>query len=79
MEAYYKSKIDEYEILLQDQTENIHRLTARRNDANARVRRLREELYRLSEPGSYVGEVVKVMSKENVLVKMQSEVSTLVA
>jgi 26S proteasome regulatory subunit T6 len=73
MEAYYKSKIDEYEILLQDQTENIHRLTARRNDANARVRRLREELYRLSEPGSYVGEVIKVMSKENVLVKMQSE------
>lgn len=73
MDAYYKSKIDEYEILLQDQTENIHRLTARRNDANAKVRRLREELYRLSEPGSYVGEVIKVMSKENVLVKMQSE------
>eukprot|EP00457_Paulinella_chromatophora_P007253 gb/GEZN01007275.1/.p1 GENE.gb/GEZN01007275.1/~~gb/GEZN01007275.1/.p1 ORF type:complete len:388 (+),score=48.35 gb/GEZN01007275.1/:71-1234(+) len=73
MEAYYKSKIDSLEILLQDKTENVHRLTARRNDINAKVRRLREELHRLQEPGSYVGEVIKVMSKENVLVKLQPE------
>ena len=30
---------------------------------------LREELQQLHEPGSYVGEVVKVMSKTKVLVK----------
>jgi 26S proteasome regulatory subunit T6 len=33
------------------------------------VRALREELQLLHEPGSYVGEVVKVMSKTKVLVK----------
>ena len=36
------------------------------------VRRLREELTLLQEPGSYVGEVVKVMGKNKVLVKVGS-------
>ena len=34
------------------------------------VRMLREELQLLQEPGSYVGEVVKVMGKNMVLVKV---------
>jgi ATP-dependent 26S proteasome regulatory subunit len=34
------------------------------------VRLLREELYHLQEPGSYVGEVVKAMGKTKVLVKV---------
>ena len=34
---------------------------------------LREELQLLQEPGSYVGEVVKVMGKDKVLVKVQPE------
>lgn len=33
---------------------------------------LREELQLLQEPGSYVGEVVKVMGKNKVLVKVLS-------
>ena len=37
------------------------------------VRLLREELQLLMEPGSYVGEVVKVMGKTKVLVKVQPE------
>jgi hypothetical protein len=37
------------------------------------VRLLREELQLLQEPGSYVGEVVKVMGKTKVLVKVQPE------
>ncbi|KAG5339424.1 26S protease regulatory subunit 8 [Termitomyces sp. Mn162] len=37
------------------------------------VRLLREELQLLHEPGSYVGEVVKVMGKNKVLVKVQPE------
>jgi 26S proteasome regulatory subunit T6 len=37
------------------------------------VRLLREELQLLQEPGSYVGEVVKVMGKKKVLVKVQPE------
>ena len=39
----------------------------------APVRLLREELQLLHEPGSYVGEVVKVMGKTKVLVKVQPE------
>jgi 26S proteasome regulatory subunit T6 len=34
------------------------------------VRRLREELQLLQEPGSYVAEVIKVMGKTKVLVKV---------
>lgn len=37
------------------------------------VRRLRDELQLLHEPGSHVGEVIKVMSKEKVLVKLHPE------
>lgn len=35
------------------------------------VRLLKEELQLLQEPGSYVGEVVKVMGKKKVLVKVR--------
>jgi 26S proteasome regulatory subunit T6 len=48
-------------------------LEAQRNTLNARVRLLREELQLLQEPGSYVGEVVKVMGAKKVLVKVQPE------
>jgi ATP-dependent 26S proteasome regulatory subunit len=34
------------------------------------VRMLREELQLLQEPGSYVGEVIKVMGKTKILVKV---------
>jgi len=37
------------------------------------VRLLREELMLLHEPASYVGEIVKVMGKKKVLVKIQPE------
>lgn len=42
-------------------------------DRAGTVRLLREELQLLQEPGSYVGEVVKVMGKKKVLVKVQPE------
>lgn len=41
------------------------------------VRMLREELQLLQEPGSYVGEVVKVMGKTKVLVKVRMYIRTL--
>ena len=37
------------------------------------VRLLREELQLLQEPGSYVGEVVKIMGKNKILVKVNPE------
>ena len=39
----------------------------------AAVRELKEELRLLHEPGSYVGEVIKLMSKKKILVKVQPE------
>ena len=39
------------------------------------VRMLKEELQLLQEPGSYVGEVVKVMGKSKVLVKVSVSTS----
>jgi 26S proteasome regulatory subunit T6 len=57
------------EIAVRDGTQNLRRLEAQRNELNSRVRALKEELSLLQEPGSYIGEVVKVMGKTKVLVK----------
>ncbi|KDN48522.1 putative RPT6-26S proteasome regulatory subunit [Tilletiaria anomala UBC 951] len=73
IQSFYHSKIQAYELLINDKTQNLRRLEAQRNALNARVRLLREELQLLQEPGSYVGEVVKVMGKKKVLVKVQPE------
>ena len=43
------------------------------NSPPHRVRLLREELYQLQEPGSYVGEVIKQMGQKKVLVKVGPE------
>jgi len=70
---YFNQKIDELEITVRERTENLRRLEAQRNEINSKVRLLREEVTKLLEPGSYVGEVVKVMGKEKVLVKVNPE------
>ncbi|KAF9440815.1 26S proteasome regulatory complex, ATPase RPT6 [Macrolepiota fuliginosa MF-IS2] len=73
IKQYYQAKIEAAELLINQRTQNLRRLEAQRNALNARVRLLREELQLLQEPGSYVGEVVKVMGKNKVLVKVQPE------
>ncbi|KHN38098.1 26S protease regulatory subunit 8 like A [Glycine soja] len=70
---YYSHNIHEHQLLLRQKTHNLNRLEAQRNELNSRVRMLREELQLLQEPGSYVGEVVKVMGKNKVLVKVHPE------
>ncbi|OAJ44821.1 26S protease regulatory subunit 8, variant 1 [Batrachochytrium dendrobatidis JEL423] len=70
---YYMSKIEGLEVKSNSMTHNLRRLEAQRNQLNAKVRLLREELQLLQEPGSYVGEVVKVMGKTKVLVKVNPE------
>ncbi|OAJ44820.1 26S protease regulatory subunit 8 [Batrachochytrium dendrobatidis JEL423] len=67
------SKIEGLEVKSNSMTHNLRRLEAQRNQLNAKVRLLREELQLLQEPGSYVGEVVKVMGKTKVLVKVNPE------
>jgi 26S proteasome regulatory subunit T6 len=73
VKAYYQAKIEAAEIKINGKTQNLRRLEAQRNALNARVRLLREEQQLLQEPGSYVGEIVKVMGKNKVLVKVQPE------
>jgi 26S proteasome regulatory subunit T6 len=87
--TYYQRKIDEHEIILHEKTTNLRRLEAQRNELNARgslcccpiellflvsVRRLKDEVVVLQEPGAYVGEVIKVMGKTRVLVKVREKV-----
>ncbi|OAE18569.1 hypothetical protein AXG93_1923s1250 [Marchantia polymorpha subsp. ruderalis] len=70
---YYLGHTHDLLLQLRVKTHNLHRLEAQRNDLNSKVRMLREELQLLQEPGSYVGEVVKVMGKTKVLVKVHPE------
>lgn len=71
--AYYRSKIASMQVLIGEKGENLRRLEAQRNQLNSRVRSLKEELQRLQEPPANVGEVVKVMGKNKVLVKLQPD------
>jgi len=73
MAKYYASKIGELNETVQERMTDLQRLKARRNELNAKVRMLREELHHLQEPGSYVGEVVKQMGQNKVLVKIHPE------
>jgi len=70
---YYKTRIEQLETVKNEKVMNLRRLQAQRNELNAKVRMLREELQLLQEPGSYVGEVVKLMGKNKVLVKVHPE------
>jgi len=73
LRGYYSTKLDELESKIRDKQENLRRLEAQRNELNAKVKNLRDELHLLQEPGSYVGEVIKVMGKKKVLVKVHPE------
>merc|ERR1719517_402829 len=73
MDKYYSSKIGDLSSTIEERTSDLQRLKAQRNELNAKVRMLREELYHLQEPGSYVGEVIKQMGQKKVLVKINPE------
>jgi 26S proteasome regulatory subunit T6 len=73
MGQYYVSKIGALREHVQERHADLQRLKAQRNELNAHVRMLREELNHLQEPGSYVGEVVKPMGQNKVLVKINPE------
>ncbi|WFD36713.1 26S proteasome regulatory subunit 8 [Malassezia cuniculi] len=73
IESFFATQNQALEMQIADKEQNLRRLEAQRNTLNARVRLIREELQLLQEPGSYVGEVVKVMGKKKALVKIQPE------
>lgn len=56
---------------MNEKAHNLRRLQAQRNEINAKVRLLKEEINMLHEQGSYVGEVVRAMDKKKVLVKVR--------
>ena len=73
LDSYYQNKIEGMKLEILKGQAVLRRLEAQRNDYNSRVRLLREELGLLQQPGSYVGEVVKVMGTKKVLVKVHPE------
>merc|ERR1719167_81071 len=73
LRRYYVSKNEELSHTVTGKQQDLRRLEAQRNEINAKVRMLREELQLLQEQGSYVGEVVKAMDKKKVLVKVHPE------
>ncbi|XP_049347907.1 26S proteasome regulatory subunit 8 homolog A-like [Solanum verrucosum] len=73
LRQYYMQHIHDLQLQVRVKTHNLNRLEAQRNELNSKVRMLKEELQLLQEPGSYVGEVVKVMGKSKVLVKVHPE------
>ena len=70
LEPYYRKKIAEMEIKLVDKQNNLRRLEAQRNEVNAKVKDLKDELYKLLEQPSSVAEVCKMMGKRKCLVKV---------
>ena len=71
--TFLRSRIDALEAKLHEKSLDLQRLQAQRNELNTAVRALRDELMFLQEPGSNVGEVVKIMGKNKVLVKVGPE------
>jgi len=68
--SYLRRKVDALELDVRKRKENLLRLEAQRNSLNQKVRNLRDELRLLQVSGSHVGEVVKVLGKKQVLVKI---------
>ncbi|KHJ42528.1 26S proteasome subunit P45 family protein [Trichuris suis] len=70
---YIAVKLEDLEYELNEKNHDLRRLQAQRNELNAKVRLLKEEISMLHEQGSYVGEVIRVMDKKKVLVKVHPE------
>jgi 26S proteasome regulatory subunit T6 len=71
--GYFAAKSDELDQRLREKALILRRLEAQRSALNKKVRELREELVLLMEPGCYVGEIVKLMGKNRVLVKQGTD------
>jgi 26S proteasome regulatory subunit T6 len=68
--SYFQQKIQELRACEKRRLDDYLRLEAQRNELNRRVRHLKDEVAMLQETGSHVAEVVKVMGKGKVLVKL---------
>jgi len=73
LSTFYKTRLRTTKTELDESKSDLRRLTAQRNQLNAKVRDLKEEIQLLQEPSGSIAEVVKVMGKGKVLVKMQPD------
>lgn len=73
LDTYYQLQIDQLRVKIHDKRENLKRLEAQRNEMNARVCRLKNELINLQHPALGVAEVIKVLSDTTALIKVQQE------
>ncbi len=73
IDEYYQSKIKELEIQIKERQLNFMRLQAQINDLNDKVIKLKDEIRHLLKGANSVAEVIKVLSKETVLVKTSSD------
>uniref|UniRef100_A0A1I7T2Y1 AAA domain-containing protein n=1 Tax=Caenorhabditis tropicalis TaxID=1561998 RepID=A0A1I7T2Y1_9PELO len=69
LRSYFKTKVDETQQKVRSKQTNVLRLQAQKNELNGKVRQLKDEINKLHEQASYVGEVCKPMDKKKVLVK----------
>ena len=72
LEDYYKSKIKELEVKIKEKLLNFMQLQAQRNELNNQVIKIKGEVSALLRHSDVIGEVVKVLNKENVLVKSEA-------
>lgn len=70
---FYKSKIENLEFQIQQKLENLQRLEAQRNELNDSVRSIKDEIISLQESSGLIGDVIKVLGKDKVLVKIAHE------
>jgi len=65
--------MDELQAVVDEKMKSLRRVRARRDELNQKVRKLKDELEEIMDPGCYVGEVIKMMDREKVLVKIRLE------
>lgn len=73
LEKYHRNRTDELRIAIERRMQNLRRLEQIKETLNHRVRQLKEEIAIVQEPCSTVGEVVKKMGKNLVLVKTNAD------
>jgi len=61
---------DELQAVVDEKMKSLRRVRAKREELNQKVRKLKDELEEIMDPGCYVGEVIKMMDREKVLVKV---------
>jgi len=71
--SYEQMTDDDLRAVVDEKMKSLRRVRAKRDELNQKVRKLKDELEEIMDPGCYVGEVIKMMDREKVLVKIRLE------